>query len=157
MKIDRSDAADARRLRWLIDGGENFLEENALEIDSPDDARRLIDQAVLKELAAGDLKTLAALVERDAVDPDMRDKAESMRLLQLGVDLKSHRIGPGHLAPFEFVKEGQPLEVGEFLATVVLIEQDSGRIVARGRGGRAAEYHLAITADGGLHCHTEVR
>lgn len=48
--MDRSDAADARRLRWLLSGNGYFLEEQNLpggvSKDEMDDVRREIDEAM---------------------------------------------------------------------------------------------------------------
>jgi hypothetical protein len=49
-QVDRSDAADAKRMRWLLDGNGYFMEEERLcghkpcDEDEQDHARRLIDQ-----------------------------------------------------------------------------------------------------------------
>ena len=49
--VDRSDAADARRLRWMLDGNGYFLEEEGLcahfpDKDDQDYARRKIDESI---------------------------------------------------------------------------------------------------------------
>jgi hypothetical protein len=48
--LDRSDAADARRFRWLLNGNGYFLEEAMLcgheQFDESDEARRAIDKAM---------------------------------------------------------------------------------------------------------------
>lgn len=52
--LDRSDAADAARLRWMLNGNGYFLEENSLCGQGPrgvaaeemDEARRMIDDAM---------------------------------------------------------------------------------------------------------------
>lgn len=51
IEVDRSDAADARRLRWMLNGNGYFLEENMLcghptDEGGQDLARDLIDQAM---------------------------------------------------------------------------------------------------------------
>lgn len=52
MNIDRSEAADARRFRWILAGNGFFLEEQMLcgytpcGDDEQDTARRLIDEAM---------------------------------------------------------------------------------------------------------------
>ena len=51
--IDRSDAADAERFRWLLAGNGYYMEENFLCGHAPtsqqeqDDARRKIDEAII--------------------------------------------------------------------------------------------------------------
>lgn len=51
-EVDRSDEADARRLRWLLNGNGYFMEEESLCGRPPcneseqDDARRRIDEAM---------------------------------------------------------------------------------------------------------------
>jgi len=53
--IDRSDAADARRFRWLLDGNGYYMEENFLCGHPPtdkserDDARRRIDADMMED------------------------------------------------------------------------------------------------------------
>lgn len=55
--IDRSDAADARRLRWILNGHGYFMEENTIcghppcDQDEQDDARIEIDRAIALEAA----------------------------------------------------------------------------------------------------------
>lgn len=50
MEIDKSDEADARRMRWILSGKGFFMEENMLCGNGPcdqeeqDEARRLIDE-----------------------------------------------------------------------------------------------------------------
>lgn len=50
--IDRSEQADARRFRWLLEGNGYFMEERSLcghppcGGDEKDDARRAIDEAM---------------------------------------------------------------------------------------------------------------
>lgn len=57
--IDRSEAADAKRFRWLLSGNGYFMEEEMLCGHSPtddnerDDARRRIDQAMSHDAAEG--------------------------------------------------------------------------------------------------------
>lgn len=56
--VDRSDAADAERLRWLLDGHGYFLEEKGVcgsapvDDDGKDHARRLIDAAIAETVSA---------------------------------------------------------------------------------------------------------
>lgn len=57
--VDRSDAADARRFRWLLNGNGYFMEENSLCGSSPcregeqDDAREWIDKEIADEETSG--------------------------------------------------------------------------------------------------------
>jgi hypothetical protein len=59
---DRSDAADARRFRWLLDGNGYFMEENYLCGHFPttdkerDKARAWIDQAMWMDAPIGKVK-----------------------------------------------------------------------------------------------------
>ena len=58
MTIDRSESADARRMRWLLDGHGYFMEERFLcghdpvSQDDQDKARREIDEAMDEEPGA---------------------------------------------------------------------------------------------------------
>lgn len=51
-EVDRSDAADANRFRWLLSGNGYFMEEQMLcghgscSLSEQDDARREIDEAM---------------------------------------------------------------------------------------------------------------
>ena len=53
--VDRSDEADARRLRWVLDGNGYFMEEQMLcghppcDDEEKDDARRAIDEAMARQ------------------------------------------------------------------------------------------------------------
>lgn len=54
--LDRSLAADAARFRWMLDGHGYFLEEEGLcnmeaDQEEQDDARRRIDQRMIRDLA----------------------------------------------------------------------------------------------------------